>query len=215
MATIFISHSKRDKELVTAMVKILENIGHTPIVEEFIAEEEREPVPYAEIRKNVNLSDYVFLFLTDNIVATEYTHNWVSFEVGLAANANRRLFVFERDGVPVPYPVPYLTDYMIFNKDDTSDILGIQAVAKNLGKIPKGAIGAGLGALLGAPFGPLGLIIGGLGGFLLGEEAEDQIPMVQCPHVHCGISFNYYSLQYKEFKCPACRKNIKCSKGGD
>lgn len=63
MATIFISHSKRDEDLVTDIAKVLRNIGHTPIIEEFIPEEEKEPVPYEEIRKNVSLSQYMFLFL--------------------------------------------------------------------------------------------------------------------------------------------------------
>lgn len=212
MATIFISHSRRDEDLVTAMAKVLRNIGHTPIIEEFIPEEEKEPVPYEEIRKNVNLSQYVFLFLTDNIVATEYTHNWVAFEVGLSASATKRLFVFERAGVPVPYPIPYLTDYMIFDADSTNDILDIQALSKKINEVPKEIVGAGLGALLGLPFGPLGLILGGLGGGLLGASATEQILRVQCPY--CGVSFNYYSPQYIHFSCPACRKGISLTIGG-
>jgi len=212
MATIFISHSRRDEDLVTAMAKVLRNIGHTPIIEEFIPEEEKEPIPYEEIRKNVNLSQYVFLFLTDNIVATEYTHNWVAFEVGLAASTMRRLFVFERAGVPVPFPIPYLTDYMIFDADSTNDILDIQALSKKIDEIPTGIVGAGIGALSGLPFGPLGLILGGLGGGLLGASAAEQILKVKCPY--CGVSFNYYSPQYTQFSCPACRKGISPTIGG-
>ncbi len=206
MANIFISHSRRDEELVTAMAKVLRNIGHNPIIEEFIPEEQKEIVPYEEIRKNVGLCEYVFLFLTDNIVITEYTHNWVAFEVGLTASARKRLFVFERLGIPVPYPIPYLTDYMIFAADSTNDILDIQALSKKLNEIPKGVVGAGLGALVGLPFGPLGLILGGIGGGLLGASASEQTTKVQCPQ--CGISFSYYSPQYTKFSCPACRKHI-------
>lgn len=206
MANIFISHSRRDEDLVTAMAKILRNIGHDPIIEEFIPEEEKEPVPYEEIRKNVSVSNFVFLFLTDNIVATEYTHNWVAFEVGLTASAQKRLFVFERAGVPVPYPIPYLTDYMIFDAASTNDLLNIQTLSKKLAEIPKDVVGAGMGALLGLPFGPIGLILGGLAGGVLGASASEEILKVQCPH--CSVSFNYYSPQYYKFSCPACRKNI-------
>ena len=213
MANIFISHSRRDEELVNAMAKVLINIGHTPVIEEFIPEEEKEPVPYEEIRKNVNISEYIFLFLTDNVVLTEYTQNWVSFEIGLTANAQKRLFVFERAGVPVPFPIPYLTDYMIFDADSTNDILDIQMLAKKLKELPKTTVGAGIGALLGIPFGPIGLILGGFGGAILGAEAEDQILEVRCPQ--CKVSFNYYSPEYIEFSCPACRKNIKLNIGGN
>jgi len=206
MANIFISHSRQDEELVIAMAKVLRNIGHNPIIEEFISEEEKELVPYEEIRKNVSLSNYLFLFLTDNIIATEYTHNWVLFEVGLTASTKKRLFVFERAGVPVPYPIPYLTDYMIFNKNSTNDILDIQALAKKLRELPRTAIGAGVGALVGSAFGPIGLLIGGLSGAFLGAEVKDKILKVQCPY--CGVSFNYYSPQYSKFSCPACRREI-------
>ena len=206
MANIFISHSRRDEDLVTAMAKVLRNIGHNPIIEEFIPEEEKEPVPYEEIRKNVGISDFVFLFLTDNIVATEYTRNWVMFEVSLTASAQKRLFVFERAGVPIPYPIPYLTDYMIFNADSTNDLLDIQALSKKLAEIPKGVIGAGMGVLLGLPFGPIGLILGGLAGGVLGASAAEEILKVQCPY--CGLSFNYYSPHYYKFSCPSCRGDI-------
>lgn len=211
MANIFISHSRRDKELVTAMAKVLRNIGHNPIIEEFIPEEEKEPIPYEEIRKNVNLSDYVFLFLTDNIVKTEYTHNWVAFEIGLTANDGKRLFVFERAGVPVPYPIPYLTDYMIFDADSANDILDIQTLSKKIDEIPKQVVGSGIGALLGLPFGPIGLVLGGLAGAVLGANASEPILKIQCPF--CSVSFHYYSPHYPEFNCPACRREICRDKG--
>lgn len=206
MANVFISHSRRDEELVAVISKALINIGHNPIVEEFIPEEKKESVPYEEIMKNVGLSNYIFLLLTDNILATGYTRNWVTFEVGLAARDRKRVFVFERTGVPIPYPIPYLTDYTVFDADSTNDILSIQGLAKKLNELPKRFVGAGAGLLVGAPFGPLGLIIGGLGGLLLGASAEEQILKVQCHH--CKVSFNYYSAQYNVFLCPACRSKI-------
>lgn len=211
MATIFISHSKRDEELVNTMAKVLRNIGHTPIIEEYIPGEQKVPIPYEEIRRNVNMSEYVFMFLTDNVVLTEYTKNWIMFEDGLAANGDKRLFVFERSGIPIPYPIPYLTDYMIFDADSTSDILDIQALAKKLGQIPTGVVGAGIGALLGLPFGPIGLILGGLGGGILGASAQEQIPRATCKF--CGISFNYYSPHFYRFQCPSCRREITFSSG--
>ena len=213
MGKFFISHSKRDKELVNAMAKVLRNIKHDPIIEELIPEEEKENVPYEEIRKNVNQSDHVFLFLTDNIVLTEYTRNWVSFEVGLTASEHKKLLVFERSGVPVPYPIPYLTDYMIFDEDNTSDILDIQNLATKLNELSKTTIGAGIGASLGFVFGPMGLILGGLGGALLGAKAEEEIPKVKCPF--CGVSYFYHSPHHTSFNCPACRNDTKIEIGGD
>jgi len=41
MAVIFISHSKRDEQLVRNIQTVLINVGHTPIIEEFIPEFQR------------------------------------------------------------------------------------------------------------------------------------------------------------------------------
>lgn len=213
VANIFISHSKRDKELVITIEKILKNIGHTPIIEEFIPEENMELIPYEEIRKNVDMSDYVFLFLTDNIIKTEFTHNWVSFEVGVAANARKRLFVFERLGVPVPYPIPYLTDYMVFAEDDINEILNIQLLSKKLKETSKTLKGAGIGALIGIPFGPLGLIVGSSIGYLCGARSQKQTRKIYCPK--CQIFFNYHSLKHTKFGCPSCRNEIILNMSGE
>ena len=205
MATIFISHSKKDKDLVVSVKKILENIGHTPIIEEFIPQEKQQVIPYEEIRSNVNNSSFVFLFLTDSIVETEYTKNWVIYEVGVASNASIRVFVFERIGTPIHYPIPYFTDFALFNPDRTDDMLEIQKLAKNLGKIRRELLTAGAGAAVGSLFGPLGLVLGAIGGYVFGPKQEKP-PRVTCPH--CNVTFNYYSLRIKDFDCPSCRKKI-------
>ena len=96
MATIFISHSRKDENPVLTMKEMLKNMRHTPIIEEFIPAEEQKSVPYEEIRSNVEKSEFLFLFLTDNVVTSPYTQNWVSYEIGLAAAHSKKLFVFER-----------------------------------------------------------------------------------------------------------------------
>ena len=40
-----------------------------------------------------------------------YTHNWVSFEVGVAAAYRKPIWVFEEFSSLVRFPVPYVTDY--------------------------------------------------------------------------------------------------------
>ena len=204
LATIFISHSQRDEGLVLTMKKILENMGHTPIIEELVPAEEQASVPHEEIRKNVEKSDFVFLFLTDNIVATPHTRNWVSHEVGVAAANSKKLFVFERIGTPIPFPIPYLTDYAPFNPDKTEDILALQGLTRNLGKFPRDLLTAGGGAMIGTMFGPIGTIIGAGVGYAIGPKLPKP-PTAKCNH--CNIKFNYHST-HKLFDCPACRKKI-------
>lgn len=100
MTTIFISNSKRDEELVLNVKRILENVDHTQIIEEFVQSNEQSTIPYEDIRANVERSGFVFLFLTDNVMKTEYTKNWVIYEVGVASANSKRIFVFERVGNP-------------------------------------------------------------------------------------------------------------------
>lgn len=204
MATIFISHSKRDTDLVLTIKKILENMGHTPIIEEFVPIEEQASVPYEEIRKNVEKSSFLFLFLTDNVVATPFTQNWVSYEVGLASASSKKLFVFERLGTPIPFPIPYLTDYALFNPDKTEDILALQRLTKDLGKIRRDLLTAGGGAAIGSIFGPAGMAVGAVLGYLVGPKPPKP-PTAKCNY--CNVVFNYYST-HKVFSCPSCRKSI-------
>lgn len=203
MSTIFISHSRRDEKLIRVMQRALANVSQGTIIEEFIPDGQKKDVPYDEIRQNVAKSDWMFLFLTDNVVATEYTKNWIMYEVGLVSAGRKRLIVFERQGFPLPYPIPYVTDYMLFNDGEVEDVLKIQALAKKMGEPPSGLVGAGVGALLGIPLGPLGMFVGGLLGLGIGSAATQPLLRVRCPR--CRTPFNYWSSQTPSFQCPACR----------
>ena len=209
MTIIFISHSKRDEQLVQNIQTILINVGHTPIIEEFIPESMKEPIPNEEIRKNVQQSDAVFLFLTDEIVRTKYTENWVIYEVGLASDRQIPVFVFERKGFPIHYPIPYITDYMVFDPYSIKDALNIQTLAKDMGKLPADWITAGFGALIGSIFGPLGIAIGAVGGWLLGPKGGPPIPEIRIACPHCRTEYNYWSPNIISFSCPICRQPIK------
>ena len=214
MSTVFISHSKRDSNLVIRIKQILINVGHTSVLEEFIPESNKKPIPYDEIRTQVSDSDVVFLFLTDNVVATEYTKNWVLFEVGIASSMKKPLYIFERQGVPVQYPIPYFTDYMLFDQNSIDSLLEIQTIAKtHVGKAPVGtASGVIGGAAVGAIAGPAGALVGAILGGLIGYGADtNSSPNIQtiiCPYKTCKISFRYHSTRITKFMCPACRHEI-------
>jgi len=204
LTKVFISHSQRDSELVDTIISFLENIDIDPIVEEFKPEEEKHHVLYEEIRRSIKSCDAVFLFLTDEVMMTEHTKNWVIFEDGLALGTEKQVFLFERAGKPLKYPVPYLTDYMIFEEDSAQDILKMQKISKQLKSyfsieekrtLPRGFEREG--GLVYIPYLVLKMKMKGKSLKKLG------VPKVDCPN--CGISFNYYSPSQKIFKCPACR----------
>lgn len=210
MSKVFISHSKREKKLITEIQSALDNIGITPIIEEFIDAEKKQPIPWKEILGNVMSSKAVYLFLTDEIVTNEYTKNWVIFEDGLAAALGRQLFLFERIGEPLEYPVPYVTDYMIFEKERTKDILTIQSISKHLKKylsVEETLISSfPLGHPVYDSFGNMFLYSFYLYLKTRGKQKTLKalgVQKVKCPH--CKASFYYYSTERSPFLCPSCR----------
>lgn len=201
---MFISHSRKDEDLVLAIGKALKNMRHTPVIQEFIPVEERRPVPHEEIKRNVEKSNFVFVFLTDNVVSTPFTQGWVNHEVGLASAYSKKLFVFERVGTPIKFTIPYLTDYALFHPDKTKDILELQNITKDLGKFKHEFLAAGGGVAIGSMFGPIGMVIGGILGYLVWPK-DPKHTTVKCDN--CNVSFNYHST-YRTFKCPSCRSDI-------
>lgn len=213
MAQVFISHSRHDCELVNNIKIVIENIGHTAYLYEY-EEHPDDSAPDSTIMSQIRISAFVFVFLTKNIDSREHTKSWVISEVAIARDMDKRTFVFEHEGEYVSFPFPYLTDYMIFDKQNVQHILTLQKIAKKHfpppPELPPGLVGGGLGALIGSTFGPLGTIIGGLLGVNLDTTSRSneiiEIPsmIIRCPL--CNMEYNYYSPWIKEFPCPKCRR---------
>ena len=206
MTTVFISHSRRDRELIKSITSALTNVDITPIIEEFIPEKKKEPVPYKEIRKKIRFSNAVFLFLTDNIMMTEHTKNWIIFEDGIAAASGKQLFLFERKGIPLEYPVPYLTDYMIFDKKSMKDLLRIQSISKRLKSYF--SVEEGLLTSTSIPYDSAGMVLWGLYSiFKISRKSKvlKQLGLVRVECPRCKVGFYYYSPKHSPFLCPACR----------
>ncbi len=218
MSRVFISHSRVDAELTKNLATMLRNIGETPVVMEYVPKDGEKVPPYARIKKGVTAADYVMLFKTDNAIRSEYTKNWIIFEVGIAATQNKRLFVFERRGPPIQFPIPYVTDYMIFDPNNVTDFLKVQSIAKEVKEAllqQEGKTG-GLGwlpilsphiALLAAVVVVIAAVGVGINGALHGPINID------CPH--CYSTYRYYAGILDPFQCPACLEEIDPSVGYD
>lgn len=208
MIKIFISHSKKDVNLVNRIQTNLRNVGIEPVIEEFTSE--TRP-PYVKIYNDMLTSQASFLLLTPNVKITDYTQNWISYEVGLAHCMNKRVFVFEQYNQEIHFPIPYLTDYIIYDPTFASDWQKIQKIAKSLEQTPMLAniiIMGLLGAIVAGEKKRLeGAIIGGLAGVALTPKQDAGIVnKVQCPK--CGITFDFYS-NLKNFSCPSCRIKLQ------
>jgi hypothetical protein len=201
MADIFISHSKRDAEAVAAFCNIFARTNIRAILAEF---EQYAIPPWVQIKEYVQRSSAVFVLLSPELSRTPYTQNWVSYEVGLSCALNKPVWVYEQAGNPVNFPIPYLTDYVIYDPRSREHLEAIKRMLESYDPTPN-IIGLALGGLIG------GLVSGGAGaglGALLGAAAMQRKPpgiRVRCPHQNCGVTFSIYS-PFAQLQCPACRQ---------
>ncbi|MBA7501459.1 hypothetical protein ES706_00029 [subsurface metagenome] len=211
MTSIFISHSQKDVETLN----YFNNLFGGTLIKAIRAEFERyERPPWTAIKNWVNESSAVFLLLGPNLRGSIFTSNWVSFEVGLACQARKSVWIFEQVKEPVDFPVPYLTNYMLYDPASRVSFERIQEIVQSYDSTPQLA-GAALGALLGAAFVAVvagkkgtipGAFIGGVIGASLTRKTSYGI-QIKCPHDDCGISFMLHT-KVDNFLCPTCRRAI-------
>ncbi len=206
MKKVFISHSRYDTDLVSNVVSAMRNIDVTPVAMEYLPRPSETIPDWSRIRAEVSSSDLVMLFKTDNAIRTDYTKSWIVYEVGLSAAFNKPLFVFERIGPPIGFPIPYLTDYMLLDPSKPSDILKVQRLTKHYRS------GSTVEDSSKPPFSETG--IGGYMGIMLlllivAAAAEGyssgELPInLTCPK-H-GVTFRYYADRpdRHDLRCPVC-----------
>lgn len=116
---VFISHSKEDPNS-EFFHKIFSGTNIKSVWLEF---EDITPPPASFIRDRINESDAVFVLRSEQLASIHWTRNWVSFEVGLAANLRKHIFaplgidiyVFDPADQKIDFPVPYFNYYMPYN----------------------------------------------------------------------------------------------------
>ncbi|MFC2024338.1 hypothetical protein ACFLTJ_02000 [Chloroflexota bacterium] len=124
---VFISHSKFDPN-IDFFHRVFSGAPAEAIWMEF---EDIKSPPYLAIKDNVNSSDAIFVLLSEHLVDKQHTSNWVSFEVGLAANRtisdktgkntkDMDVFVFEPLDKKIDFAVPYFTHYMRYPISDAA-----------------------------------------------------------------------------------------------
>lgn len=162
--------------------------------------------PWNAIKGWMESSSTLFLLIGPNLKSTDYTQNWVSFEVGLAAGMGREIWVFEQNGREVHFPVPYLDHYMLYdygktNADYIRSIIDAYGNSFNLG-------GSALAAIVGyAIAGPAGGLLAGLIGSQVNTSQKPIGLKIKCPYTDCGSAFQLHS-RIVNLACPSCRRNM-------
>ena len=203
MANIFISHSKRDAKTVAAFSNVFARTTIRAILAEF---ENYLIPPWIQIKDYVQQSSALFVLLSPHLSGSPFTQNWLSYEVGLACGMNKPVWVYEHLQNPVQFPIPYLTDYVLYDPSSREHLNAIKRLVEGYDPTP-GIAGLVLGGLIG------GAISGGAGagvGAMMGSAAfqrKTQGAPVRCPHQSCGVPFQLHT-QVQQLLCPACRQNI-------
>jgi len=209
MPKVFISHSSKDEEIVKDVNYNLRLAQIEPLIAEF---EKAGFPPYRTIDQMIEQSDALFLFLTPNVTDSPYTQNWVTYELSAAHTLRKKAFVFEELNRQVQFPVPYLTHYFLYDPQRKEDRNKIIEIAKS--QVPSVDVGAFVvGGILGAPFWPLGSLIGGAITSSLAADQRSRAIFSQditCPYPNCGIGYKLYSELYDGFRwnCPSCRREL-------
>jgi hypothetical protein len=134
LGSIFISHSKHDENIVNYFSKAFGRVG-LPFR---LMELEDLSNRYAgyEIRTIIRSeSDAVAVLLGRSLQSppsptSEFTHNWVNFEVGTAAGIGKPVWVFEDYRENIRFPIPYVTDYLQYELNNTEHLRLIGEIVK-------------------------------------------------------------------------------------
>ena len=186
MTQIFVSHSQYGKDIRASFDTVFARTDVKSVCMEF---EQNYPPAWQKIKNEIHASDTIFLLLGPNIRSSIHTQNWIAFEVGLACAFDKEVWVFEQDSSYIEFPIPYLTDYMIYNLEDPNHFDYVRSTIEGYGK-----------PLYILPFG-------------VDHRTKRGIPkgiLVTCKYENCRSNYLLHT-DVKSFYCPSCRQLIEMS----
>ncbi len=142
MVSVFVSHSKHDINAVNFFAKIFARIG----LQAHFMEWEDLSNTYAGYRISdiirsqwVEDTKAVIVLLGNNLLnppndKPQFTHNWVNFEVGVSAGCKKPVWVFENLTEFIQFPIPYVTDYCLYELDNSELLRNLGDIFKELYK---------------------------------------------------------------------------------
>lgn len=200
---IFLSHSRKDLNLVNIVKRALGLLDYHTIVYEDLPENLKSGKDLDNIRNFINQSQLVFLFLTNNVVSLKHTLTWVQYEDHVASIYAKPVIVFQEhlQISTASFPILYFTDVIPW-PEQRGDPIKIQEIAKSFdstGAVVRAVAGGAIGAI----FGPIGALLGALVGLASTPQNPLQnIPTVTCPN--CKCTFRYWGNENTLFYCPNC-----------
>jgi len=203
MSSIFLSHSQNDKSLIDVFLQAFSGTTVRPILMEY---EKFQNPPWNEIQNKIQMASALFVLLGNNLKSSDYTQNWVSYEVGLADGLRRQIWVFEDINNEVIFPIPHIHHYLMYDSNDRSSLNYLKQIIASYAVNPVGAI-AGLVLTAALVSNPIGWILGGLIGSKVGVPTRPSGVNLQCGYQDCKVQFKFYN-ENKTIRCPSCRRTF-------
>jgi hypothetical protein len=205
MAQIFVSHSRRDKDIIHFFLEAFAGTKVKPLLEEL----EQEPpvgVTAEKIEQDIQSSNAVFLLLSENVENLKHTRDWMNWECGTAKNKDMWVFEpFESLG-RIMVVVPRLNHYVLFERSHEwrKHLRSIIQSYDDSHVIPTLAATTGGGALLSEKDRGSGAAVGfavGLAGLLFHSMSRPSLGI----DVRCWkCCSNYKVHRFGNFRCVVC-----------
>jgi hypothetical protein len=182
VTSVFVSHSRRDKDIVNYFSQVF---ARTKLEAQLMELEDIvNKYQGLEIANKIrNDTSAVIVLLGESLLHhkrsaaafrrswVNHTRNWISFEIGVAAGCRKPVWVFEGITRPIKFPIPFLTDYYRYKIGDPRQIRTIGDILENK---------------------------------ILNSESEIRTPIgIICPN--CIGEFNYWTYT-QSMCCPICRR---------
>ena len=179
--SVFVSHSRDDKELRNFFTNIASRAGFRNYFMEWEnLENEYAAARIADIIRSNVLENVrmVVVLLGQNLAnppthTPQFTHNWVTYEVGVAAGCRKPVWVLDETNQFIDFPIPYVTDYYQYKLDDVNDL-------QRIGELIMWSI----------------------------QHGPTKKAITRCPYDNCNAQYNLWNRYSNEIYCPTCRQLI-------
>jgi len=206
MAQVFVSHSKQDKDIIHFFLEAFAGTKVKPRLEEF-EKEVPTGVNAKKIAEDIQASNALFVWLSENVQNLSHTRDWVNWECGTAIN--KEIWVFEPFETlgKISIVVPRVNHYVLFERTEEwrKYMRSVIDCYDDSHVLPTLSATTGGGALLGeGPGAAVGFALG-LVGLLLVNSAKPRFGA----DIKCYKCLSNYKIhRYGKSRCPVCNENL-------
>ena len=184
-AAVFVSHSKHDKKEIDFFTNIAARAGFRVYLMEW---ENLEGKYSSERIRDIIKSNWienvrmVVVLLGQNVLnppSPTHTQNWITFEVGAAADSKKPVWILENKDHPINYPIPFVSDYYQYKLDNVEDLRRIGEIIKYQMTNPP-----------------------------VNNQSYKKVAE-KCPHSNCNAEYRLWNRYVDQMACPVCRQGIK------